>query len=146
MIDYHPVDFSERFQKEYWYGKENMFIRLFTYLRSGFGLVNEARNYIFSALAVYWTVKTGDFWGIHENWILLAMFIGIPILVAVGRWDLYRASKARQFITTQHGSIVRFQTHNLQVLQTAILEEMAKKLGVDMEEVEKKLESKKNGH
>lgn len=140
-MDFKPVNFSTEYANEYWDGMSNLFIRHFSYLRQGLGLVNEAKNYFLIVFGTMWTAEYINFFGykLNSNWILIAGIVGIPILVLIGRWDLFKATKSRQYITTIHGSITQFQGHNMNVFQTLLMKSIAEKMGVDVKRIEEEL-------
>lgn len=130
--EFKKVTISDEYVEKYWTGRENIFIRQFSYLRSGFGLVNEAKNYFLIIFGTYWTARVIVIWGytINPNWILLIGIVGVPFLVWIGRWELFKAGRAREYIIKQHGSVTQYQDHNMLVDQTEfqkqILEELKK--------------------
>lgn len=132
---------SENLRK-YWDGLENVFKRYTLYLRRGFALFNEAKNYILILFSTYWTIRTMDYWATFNISDLVLMLglggialFGIGILILLGRWDLFKFQPASQFINTQHGDITQFKGFNMTVINTRMMIEIAKKLGVDTEKI-----------
>ena len=122
MSDFKPIIFSGETLRKYWEGPENKFSRYYTYLQKGFGIVNEAKNYILIVFGTYWTVKTMDWWiklGISDGLLAVGLgiiaTIGIGFLILIGRWDLFKLSKAREFAMVQHGSVTQYNPYNMQV-------------------------------
>ncbi len=141
--EFKKIDDSTTYLSQFWDGVQNKFIRRFTYLREGFGLVNEAKNYFLILFGTYWTIKTMDYWvSLNFSDLILAIglivmaIVGMGVLIYIGRWDLFKGGKAQQFIRTQHGSVTKWQGHNMSVYQTILLAKLAEKLGVDMDKVE----------
>ena len=147
MSDFKPITFSGETLRKFWDGPSNRFSRYYTYLQKGFGLFNETKNYILLLFGTYWTVKTSDHWisfGIHDGWLAISLgiasIIGLGILLMAGRWDLFKLSKSREFAMVQHGSVTQYNQYNMQVFNIALMEAIAKKLGVDVKELKKDLE------
>lgn len=100
-------------------------------------MFNETKTYLYILFGGYWTIKTADYWlalGIGEIWLVLGIgalsLVGLVILLFFGRWDLFKAQKATEFIGQRHGSITGYAGFNMQVrmveLQELILEELKK--------------------
>lgn len=132
MSEFKPITFDEEYTHKYWDGFRNFFVRQYTYLQRGFSLVNEAKNYILIFLGSLWTAKAITFFGftINPNWVTIGAIVGFPCLIVIGRWDLFKASKSREFITNQHGTVTAYNSYNMSVkmveLQELILEELKK--------------------
>lgn len=133
--DFKIIDSTQEYLREYWEGPSNRFVRYWTYFREGLGLLNEGK-YILGLLGL--GIFKSD---IIFTWqiLLSGIIIGVPILCLAGRWNLFHANKARQFITGQHGTLTRFQSHNMQVMQTEVMGAIAIKLGINIEEIKNKL-------
>ena len=121
-MNFKPIEFNEENLRKYWDGPSNVFARYYTYLQRGLGLLNEAKNYILMLFGTYWTVKTADYWvplGIPDSTLVLGLGIvasvGIVCLIIAGRWDLFKLSKAREFASTQHGTVTRYDSYNMNV-------------------------------
>ena len=129
--DFKKVDWTPEYLDQYWNGTENWLVRQWTYFFNGINVVNQGK-YLIGLLGL--GIFKSD---IVFTWYLLTLgvIIATPIITIVGRWDLFKATKARQFIQGQHGSITQFQSHNMNVTQTALLAALAEKLGVDVEKV-----------
>ena len=124
LKEFQRVQFDEKYARQYWEGPQNLFIRIYAYFREGVGLINEGK-YILAFLGL--GVFKSDI--LFQWWMLTAgVIIGVPVLILVGRWDLYRANKARQFITTVHGSVTQWQGHNMAVEQTRMMAEILEEL------------------
>mgnify|MGYP001580363098 CR=1 FL=1 len=146
MSDFKPITFSEEYTQKYWDGSSNRFARYYTYLQRGFGLFNETKNYLLMLFGSYWTIKTADYWinfGVSDTWLVTGLgilaIIGVGFLLMAGRWDLFKLSKAREFATTQHGSVTQYNSYNMAVFNIALMEAIAKKLGVDVETIKEEL-------
>ena len=133
--DFKEITDNPEYLTAYWEGSSNRFVRYWTYLRGGIGLLNESKNYILLVFGSYWTVKTSDIWlnyKFPDSWLLIAFLIGMPVgllvLLLLGHWQLYRASKPQEYINAQHGSITGFRPYNIQVRQLKLLEEILKQI------------------
>ena len=126
MSEYKKIDESSEMLRAYWEGPSNRFARYYTYLQRGFGLVNEAKNYFLIVFGSIWTAKYISFMGytVSSNWVIFAGIIGLPVLLLAGRWDLFKLSKSREFATTQHGTVTKYNSYNMAVKQLEILEEV----------------------
>ena len=131
------VDDSQDNLSRYWEGPSNRFARYFTYWQRGMGWLNEGRLYFYLIGGGLFTATYIEIFGfkIPVEFVILGAIVGIPIIIFIGRWDLFRLNKAREFISVQHGNITRFQGHNMNVTQTALMAAIAEKLGVDVEKV-----------
>lgn len=149
MSEFKPILFDEENLRKFWEGPSNRFARYYTYLQRGFGLFNETKNYILLLFGFYWTVKTADYWlnfEISDFWLIIglivAAIIGLGILLLAGRWDMFKLSKAKEFATTQHGTVTQYQGFNMTVWNVVLLEAIAEKLGVDIKKLKEELNEK----
>ena len=142
MSEFKKITNTGSFIDEYWDGAINRLARFYAYLTRGFGLVNEAKNYFLIIFGSFWTAKAVTFMGysLDPRWILVAGILGLPVLIIVGRWHVFRVSKAQQALTMKHESLTGIISYNISVMQLALLEGIAEKLGVDMEKIKKDLE------
>lgn len=153
MMQFKPIIFNDQTHAKYWDGPSNLFVRYHNYLQRGLGLYNEFKNYIMMLFGTYWTVKTMDWWiGYHvpDLWLvgglLIFAIVGLGFLLLAGRWHLYKAAKATEFINNRHGTVTQYDGFNMQVYSTALLEGLAQSKGVDTENIRKKLfEIKEDG-
>lgn len=101
----------------YWDGMSNWVARNYAFLQQGYSFVNEAKNYIMIIFGAALTNKVATFFGfqIEPIWFLYAGIIGLPCLMVAGRWRLYRANKAVDFIINRHGSVTGYSSFNMQV-------------------------------
>lgn len=131
------VDDSQENLRRYWEGPSNRFARYFTYWQRGMGWLNEGRLYFYLIGGGVLTSKFITVFGyaIPVEWVMIGAAIAIPLIILVGRWDLFTLNKGRQFANTQHGDLTKFQSHNMQVAQTAILAALAEKMGVDVDKL-----------
>lgn len=138
-LDYAPVTSGDEYKKQYWDGWENIFIRWFSYLTNGVNVANQWRYFIMilggGVLVESWKGNIDLSIGL----LVVATIIGVPILAILGRWDMFRVTKARSYISTLHGNITQFQSHNMQVLQTRLITSIAEKMGVDINGIETEL-------
>ncbi len=144
--DFKKVDDSTENLARYWDGPSNRFARYFTYWQRGMGWLNEGRLYFYLFGGGLLASEFIEIFGykIPVELVLVVAVVGIPIIILVGRWDLFKLNKARQFITTQHGNITKFQGHNMQVIQTMLLKALAEKMGVDVKKIEEEIEINKS--
>lgn len=114
----------------YWDGPSNVIARYYAYLQRGFGFVNEAKNYFLIFFGILWTNKVISFFGytIGTQWIVLGGIIGIPCLVIVGRWQLFKAAKAVEFIGNRHGSVTGYNSYNMTIETLEVNKEQNAKL------------------
>lgn len=118
------VDDSPEFLRMYWDGPENVFNRYFTYLREGVSLLNEGK-YLMGMLGL--GILNSDI--VFSWWMLLVgVLVGVPIVCFIGRWNIFRGNKSRQYISNQHGGVVQWQGHNMVVAQVELLELIARSL------------------
>ena len=134
-LEFKQITFSEEYHQKYWAGFTNLLVRYYTYLDRGFGVFNQTKNYILMIFGTYWTIRTMEWWtgkGYSDGLLVLgvgaAAFIGIGFLIIIGRWHLFKAQKAIEFITTQKSTITGYNGYNMAIRQLEILEEINKKL------------------
>jgi len=135
MSEFEPITESQENIDRYWEGPNNKFARYFTYVQMGFGLFNDTWKFIATAFTAYWTIKTADYWlkfGISDLWltigILVLSSVGVVVLGLMGRWQLYKLSKPKEFAVTIKSTITGFNPYNIQVRQVELLEEILNKL------------------
>ena len=131
MSKYPKVDLSAENLRKYWEGKTNFFNRYYIYLQRGLGLFNEIKNYLMLLFGTYWTVKTMDYWvnlGFSDVTLTIglgiAAMVGVGFLILMGRWEMMKLSKSREFINQQKASITGYNSYNLSIDQYDILEEI----------------------
>lgn len=121
MTEFKQVTLSEEYLWKYWDGPENWAGRYFMYLQRGFGLFNEIKNYLLIAFTTFWTIKAATFFGIDFGYLwagvitLIFTGAGLPVLFFLGRWDILKLSKIREFITTMKGTVNGYNGYNIQV-------------------------------
>lgn len=131
--EFKQIDGSVEYLRKYWDGPSNMFARYYSYWQRGLGLVNEAKYYL---IAIFGGTLLSGFK--PDLWMTVtAAIIAPPIIILAGRWDLYKLSKAREFIQAQHGSITQWNGYNMAVLNIALMTAIAEKMGVDVEKLKK---------
>lgn len=140
-MKFRPITFSEEYHQKYWAGLPNTFVRYYAYLDRGFGVFNQAKNYILMIFGTYWTVKTMEWWigtGYSEVMLVVGLgtlsFLGICFLVILGRWHMFKANKAIEFINSQT-TITGWDGYNMQVFNVSLMEAIAIKLGADVEKI-----------
>lgn len=136
--EFKKVDGSAEYLRQYWDGWSNILVRYWTYFMNGVNVVNEWK-YIFVLLGV----------GVFKSDLVLPWYvlvvgivIGVPTICLIGRWNIFHANKAKQFIDTNHGNITQFQSHNMQVVRTAMTVAIAEKLGIDVQAIKEELKIK----
>jgi len=60
--------------------------------------------------------------------LVIGVVIGVPAMIMIGRWHLFKVQKATEYISTMHGAITGYSSFNMQVRQIELLEEINKKL------------------
>lgn len=117
MDEFQKIEFNEECRNKYWNGVQNRFVRYYTYLAKGNGLVNEFKYYIIFVFGGYWTIRVTTIMGyqIPAYFILLLGILGVPVLMLIGHWHLHRAQKPIELVTTFYGSLTRFNGYNMQI-------------------------------
>lgn len=117
MSEFQPITFSEEYHQKYWAGFSNIIVRYHSYLQRGLGLFNEAKYYILAFFGSIFAAEVVEVYGytIDSQWIVLMAILGLPALILIGRWDLFKASKAREFINAQHASITGYNAYNMTI-------------------------------
>lgn len=113
----------EDHQPALWQGKQNILIRLFTYAKVGLQQVNDYKYIGAAIFGIYYTLKLH-----HWIWLVVMGVVSVPILILLGRWWLYKGSKASEFVTTQKGSVLGYNQYNIAVRTMELLESIDKKL------------------
>src|SRR3990167_11012826 len=122
MSEFKPITFTEEYANQYWEGPSNRFSRYATYWQRGLGWANEAK-YVLAFLGL--GIFKSDL--VFPVWVLVVGgFFGMIVLILVGRWDLHKFSKAREFINGMNGSITGFKGYNMQVKMVEQNEEIIK--------------------
>ena len=126
MDEIKPITFDGAFIDKYWDGPSNFLARQYAYLQRGFGIVNEAKNYFLIIFGSFWTAKAITIMGysIDPRWTLVAGAIGLPTLIFVGRWQLFKAQKAIEVVSARHGSVTGYNGYNMQIEQTQLLRDI----------------------
>lgn len=137
--EFTPIQESGELLNEYWEGKSNTFVRYYAYAQRGIGLLNEFKYYFIFLFSGYWTVKFTEIVGIRINpaWVVVAGVLGIPVLILIGRWHLYKAQKPIEYVTTMNGSIQKFGMYNMGVRQIELLEDLNKNINQLIESLKK---------
>ena len=113
----------EEYYPKYWEGKENIFVRYWVYLNRGLDMITQARYLILGILGLYAVLKFTN-----PIWMAVMFFISLPILIIIGRWQLYKVSKTQEFITNTKGTVLGYTGYNMQVRTIELLEQISKKL------------------
>ena len=108
---------------EYLQGKENWFIRMYFYLKSGNSLVNDFRNLGIGIFLAYLALK------MDNPWLLIAMLVvAVPILIILGYYLTHRISKVMEWLSTKFSTHYGIKTFELMEKQVKLLEEINEKL------------------
>src|SRR3990167_8081502 len=92
--------------EKYWEGRENYFIRYWTYMERGLSVFNQFKYYIALPYATYYTfefMKNTEWCALF--WIPVMIIGGLPILIIVGRYQLHKINKTTEYVNTISGSI-----------------------------------------
>jgi hypothetical protein len=124
MSEFHTANLKELTPK-YWEGRENILIRLWIYTQRGLGMVNEWKYLVAGIMAGYVILKFTN-----PLWMLVIGAISLPILILLGRWQLHKVAKVSEWVGVQHGSVLGYNSYNLQVRTLETLEAILKKLSI----------------
>jgi hypothetical protein len=113
--------------EKYWEGKENFFIRYFTYMERGLGVFNQFKYYIALPFATYYTFEFMKAYG-SLFWIPLMIIGGLPILIIVGRYQLQKMNKTTDYVNTITGSIFQYKPMQMSIEQVKYLKEIRDEL------------------
>ena len=114
--------------KKYWEGHHNRFIRLWEYTQRGLQMVNEFKYFvILIAAGAAFAQKL-----IPIKLVILVLAIAVPVgitvLIIVGRWQLRKAQKVSEWISTEYGSVLKYNLYNVQVKTLETLEKILNKI------------------
>ena len=110
-------------RKTYWEGHQNKIIRLWVYALRGLQMINEFKYLIAGVISLYLILKITS-----PLWIGIGVIGAIPFLIILGRWQLKKAAKVDQWISTEYGSVLKYNSYNLQIRTLEVLEDILKKL------------------
>lgn len=122
MSEFRPMN-RDIERKNYWEGHENKVIRLWIYALRGLQMINEFKYLIAGLIALFVILKIGN-----PIWMAVGVVAAIPPLILLGRWQLKKAAKVDQWVSTEYGSVLRYSEYNIRVKTLKILEEINKKL------------------
>ena len=139
MSEFRRIEFDGEYKRQYWQGTQNRIVRYYAYASRGISLLNDFKYYAVFVFGGYWTAELTTVAGMHINsgWILAAGVVGIPCLVFLGRWHLYRAQKPIELVNTHYGSIAGFNSHNMLVRSVEQNDEIIHLLKTVNEKLEK---------
>lgn len=109
-------------QPAFWEGRSNIFVRLITYAKIGVNQINDYKYIGAAIFGVYYTFKLSN-----PIWLIVMGLVSLPLIILLGRWWLYKGSKASEFVTTQKGSVLGYNQFNAQVKIIELLEEIKNK-------------------
>lgn len=107
----------------YWIGHQNKLIRYWIYALRGLQMINEFKYLIAGLISGYVILKLTN-----PMWMVVIGVACLPVLIVLGRWQLKKAQKVDQLVSTELGSVLKFNSYNIQVETLEILEEISKKL------------------
>lgn len=117
--------------EKYWEGKENYFIRYWTYLQRGLEVFNQFKYYIALPYATYYTMEFMKNSSVGALYWILGMIIGgLPILVIVGRYQLHKINKTTAYVNTIMGDIFQYKPMQLSIEQVQLLREIKESLSL----------------
>lgn len=111
--------------QRYWEGRTNFLIRYWTYLDRGLDVFNKFKYYIGFPIA---TAAIFPFMKGHMFWLIGLVIIGLPILIAIGRYQLHKVAKTTEYVNAISGSIFQFKPMELSIEQVNLLKEILKQL------------------
>ena len=111
----------EELGNAYWEGRENYFIRYWTYLDRGLEVFNKFKYYIGFPIAV---AAIFPFMKDHMVWVIGLTIIGLPVLIIVGRYQLHKVAKTTEYVNAISGSIFQFKPMELTIEQVQILKDI----------------------
>ena len=103
----------------YWEGNSNLLIRTWTYIKVGLQQANDYKYVAAAIFGIYYTLKLAN-----PIWIGVMFIVSLPLLAVLGRWWLYRGQKTSEFVTTTKGSVLGYNSYNIQIQQNELLEEI----------------------
>lgn len=110
---------------KYWEGHSNILVRYWVYLSRGLDFVNQGRYLILGILGIYAVLKLAN-----PIWLVVMFVVCTPVLILLGRWNLYKVAQSQEFIVTTRGTVTGYGSYNLAVknveLQEQILEALHK--------------------
>lgn len=110
-MEYEKIDSSTEILRRYWDGPTNMFSRYYTYFQRCLTLFNEGKYLLgLIGLGIWKSTIVIPGWA-----LILGTIVGFPLMIAIGRWHLFRVQKATEFINAQHGSITGYNSYNMQI-------------------------------
>jgi hypothetical protein len=134
-MEFKPITFTSEYIQKFWDGPTNRLARYYTYLQRGLSIFNEAKNYLLLLFGSYWTIRTMDLWiklGYSDTALIIGVticaIVGTVILIFLGRWELRKLSKTKDYAITTQGSVVGYDSYNMQVKQIELLENILKEM------------------
>src|SRR3990167_5273934 len=120
ITEFTPATF-EKFANEYWQGQGNRIVRYYYYAQRGLGLLNEFKYLGAAIFGVYITMKFTN-----PIWLAVMVIVSLPPLIIIGYWQLKRIARVSEWVGTHFGSVLGYNTYNIQVRQTKLLEEISR--------------------
>lgn len=94
---------------QYLKGKENWFIRMFFYLKSGNGVLNEFRYLILGIMGMYAVLKLTN-----PLWLIGMFLICVPILIVLGNYWTHRMAKVSEWLSLKFSTHYAIKQYNMQ--------------------------------
>jgi len=110
-------------QSDYFKGKENWGIRMYFYLNAGLNIINQFRNLILGIFALYYTLKL-----VNPLWLVVMFAVSVPILVAVGYYNVHRMAKVSEWLSTKFSTHYAIKQFELTQKTVKLLESLNKKI------------------
>lgn len=101
---------------QYLQGRQNWWIRMFYYLKSGNNVLNEFRYLILGIMGMYAILDL-----VNPLWLVGMFVIAIPVLIVLGYYWVHRMAKVTEWLS------IKFSTH-FGIKQYRITEDTLKEL------------------
>jgi len=121
-MEFEKID-KKTFLNVYWAGKQNLLIRWWVYLLRGLEMANQFKYVLAAIISGYVILKITD-----PIWMVIVGVSVIPPLIILGRWQLQKASKVDQYISTEYGNVLGWNQYNVMVETLNKLKEICEKL------------------
>jgi len=107
--EFEKID-KKTFLNTYWVGKQNLAIRWWVYLLRGLNMLNEFKYVLAAIISGYVILKITE-----PIWMVIVGVSVVPPLIILGRWQLQRASKVEQYISTELGNVLKWKDYEVKV-------------------------------
>lgn len=123
MAELEKIEQIQKDLPQYWEGRENMLVRFYIYAQMGLNAVNNLKYLVAAIIALYVVLKLTN-----PMWMVAIGLVSIPCLIVLGRWQLYRVNKINEYVTQTKGTVLGYNSYNMQVRTIELLESIDKKL------------------